>query len=311
MKRGAIQLTLNHYFKIVNRRYREFRLYDTKVKARPIINNVVSEYAIKSIAMHPNGTYNKHDSIFVVIINTALAGSASSCSTPPVASSPGYVALYTVLSLMLRCTIPMPLCIQGNEVILADVAGLMFSIDLRTMRNCGSFRGNSGSVRSIEVHPTLPLVAAVGLDRHLRVYNANTKRGVSSVYLKQRLNKVLLSSDSQVGIEIDEELLAAEQREAEEEEALWANLEGGITNKKAKVDGNDDVDAKEGGDAADVNSEDGAGDGDEGEKGPAAEEEPEEEEEEEKKEPQTKKPTKKKGAAGKKKKKKKAAEKNK
>lgn len=109
---------------------------------------------------------------------------------------------------------------------MADVAGTMFAIDLRTMKNCGNFRGNSGSVRSIEHHSSLPLVASVGLDRHLRVYNSSTKRGMASVYLKQRMNKVLLSRDAMVGIEVDEEALAAEEKEAEEEEALWANLEG-------------------------------------------------------------------------------------
>ena len=162
--------------------------YDTKVKARPVVNNIVSEYAIKSITMNPN----------------------------------------------------------GNEVIMADVAGTMFAIDLRTMKNCGNFRGNSGSVRSIEHHSSLPLVASVGLDRHLRVYNSSTKRGMASVYLKQRMNKVLLSRDAMVGIEVDEEALAAEEKEAEEEEALWANLEGGISNKKAKTAGKGAGDAGDG-----------------------------------------------------------------
>jgi ribosome biogenesis protein NSA1 len=45
----------------------------------------------------------------------------------------------------------------------------------------GNYKGNAGSVRSISLHPTLPLFAAVGLDRHLRVYHAATQKLLKKV----------------------------------------------------------------------------------------------------------------------------------
>lgn len=45
----------------------------------------------------------------------------------------------------------------------------------------GSFKGNAGSVRSVSLHPTLPLVAAVGMDRHLRIYHIGTQKVLKKV----------------------------------------------------------------------------------------------------------------------------------
>jgi WD40 repeat protein len=248
---------------VTGTKYREFRLYDTKVQSRPIINNIVSEFAINSICVHPN----------------------------------------------------------GNEVYIGDVAGGIQTIDLRTFRNSGNFRGNSGSVRSLvshltlhspfflprwltferpvtlhgsftisafvqlfysppahripsfsssfashvycwprasdlrrgvvgreergegvghglpclicvsclhfahihpriphpplhqqACHPTLPYLVSCGLDRYMRVYNTDTKRGVASIYLKQRLNQVIVSNDESIGIELDEARCAFSDR---------------------------------------------------------------------------------------------------
>jgi len=56
------------------------------------------------------------------------------------------------------------------------------------------FLGMSGSVRSISFHPTEPLLAAVGLDRFLHVWDSRNKKSQVKVYMKQRLNHVLFSS---------------------------------------------------------------------------------------------------------------------
>ena len=54
----------------------------------------------------------------------------------------------------------------------------------------GAIRGNSGSVREIEAHPTLDLVATVGLDRYVRVYNGSSRKCLGAAYAKQNLTCV-------------------------------------------------------------------------------------------------------------------------
>jgi len=98
------------------------------------------------------------------------------------------------------------------RVAAGDAAGFVYSIDLRkdvrnpksiiadstTLKDDSSgpaaarFVGPTGSVRQLVRHETLPLVAAVGLDRMLRIYDTNTRKQKHCFYLKQRLNAVLV-----------------------------------------------------------------------------------------------------------------------
>lgn len=54
-------------------------------------------------------------------------------------------------------------------------------LDFRMVLN---FKGSSGSLKDIKIHPTLPYIASVSLDRYLRVYHQETKDLINKVYLK-------------------------------------------------------------------------------------------------------------------------------
>ena len=71
-----------------------------------------------------------------------------------------------------------------------DSRGKCVAIDLKTGKSCGSIRGNSGSIREIEVHPTLDLVATAGLDRYVRVYDGTSRKCLGAAYAKQCLTSV-------------------------------------------------------------------------------------------------------------------------
>lgn len=43
------------------------------------------------------------------------------------------------------------------------------------------YRGAIGSIRSIDTHPTLPLIASVSIDQYLRIHSAETYRQISKV----------------------------------------------------------------------------------------------------------------------------------
>jgi len=64
----------------------------------------------------------------------------------------------------------------------------------KDLKVAGKYKGFAGGIRSICFHPTEPLVAAVGLDRFLRVFDSKTRKVVVKTYLKQRLNKTLFLS---------------------------------------------------------------------------------------------------------------------
>lgn len=103
-----------------------------------------------------------------------------------------------------------------NQLIVADSAGYVHSLDLRHLVLGGSRRGRldlknnstinkpemgrfvqgpAGSVRDMMHHPTLPRLAVVGLDRMLRIYDTKTRKQTNCLYLKQRVNCVLVSPD--------------------------------------------------------------------------------------------------------------------
>lgn len=117
----------------------------------------------------------------------------------PVATTPEGQLEYSVSSL---CQL------QEHELAVGDVAGSIYSIDIRMLgrnpksppnKNMGRYVGPAGCVRQMKKHPTLPRLAAVGLDRMLRVYDTNTRKQLDCMYLKQRLNCVLFAQDDTLG----------------------------------------------------------------------------------------------------------------
>jgi len=94
--------------------------------------------------------------------------------------------------------------IDSNRLVVGDSAGFMNTLDLRKITNkhgrslsanIGRFRGPAGSVRQIIKHESLPIIACVGLDRMLRVFDINSRKQLDCIYLKQRLNCMLFCSD--------------------------------------------------------------------------------------------------------------------
>lgn len=60
----------------------------------------------------------------------------------------------------------------------------------------GGFLGSiSGSVRSLSVHPTEPLLASVGLDRFLRIYSTQSRKLLAKVFLKQQMVACAFDTD--------------------------------------------------------------------------------------------------------------------
>lgn len=100
--------------------------------------------------------------------------------------------------------------------------GRVSRIDLRTLRLNGVYKGNTGSIRDIAIHPSMNIVATVGLDRIMRVFDVETRQQLHRVYLRQRLNCVLFSSEELVQCFAKEE---ESEKEEEEKDSSDDDLE--------------------------------------------------------------------------------------
>ena len=114
-----------------------------------------------------------------------------------------------------------------------DTTGRVSRVDLRTLRLSGTYKGNTGSVRDIAIHPTLPRLATVGLDRIMRVFDSESRQQLHRVYLRQQLNAVLFTSEEEVKMFAEEE----------SEESDVDNVSD--VNESSDMDGNDATDTNE------------------------------------------------------------------
>ena len=85
---------------------------------------------------------------------------------------------------------------DSNEILVGTATGHLAQFDVRmsTKGMRRKYRGGTGGIRSIDCHPTHKFFAAVGLDRFLKLYDFNQPKPVQKVYLKSRLNHVLISN---------------------------------------------------------------------------------------------------------------------
>lgn len=113
---------------------------------------------------------------------------------------------------------------DGRSVVVGNSHGYMGVIDLRKGRLLCALKGSAGSVRSIQCHKSMPVVASCGLDRFMRLHSLNDKNLLHKVYLKSRLNCLLLTSQEKWEEE-DLTLVEAEDVKEEEADEVWDNMQ--------------------------------------------------------------------------------------
>eukprot|EP00581_Thalassiosira_minuscula_P018936 CAMPEP_0183721086 /NCGR_PEP_ID=MMETSP0737-20130205/13500_1 /TAXON_ID=385413 /ORGANISM="Thalassiosira miniscula, Strain CCMP1093" /LENGTH=638 /DNA_ID=CAMNT_0025951057 /DNA_START=95 /DNA_END=2011 /DNA_ORIENTATION=+ len=100
---------------------------------------------------------------------------------------------------------------DSNTLAVADSIGDCHLLDLRKMSSGNKFNksrnkakeeiglgrlvGPGGSIRQLALHPTLPHLACVGLDRKLWTWDVSRRKMMDCVYLRQRLNSLLFCED--------------------------------------------------------------------------------------------------------------------
>jgi hypothetical protein len=194
----------------------------------------------------------------------------------------------------------------ATEVFVGDKAGRLVVVDIRTMKECAHLvPGSGGSIRSLDLHPTLPYLAvsespllcattgvspgaqAVGLDRTARVYNTESRKLRHTFYLKQRQTALLFDKEEalQSTSSADGDVEAAQDDDDEAGEGLLDEIEGDQEPELYEDMGSDLSDALSDEDEEDSEDDDDGGDG--GGKGGSSDDE---DEDEDARRPKTKKP---------------------
>ncbi|XP_042372779.1 WD repeat-containing protein 74-like [Plectropomus leopardus] len=113
----------------------------------------------------------------------------------------------------------------GSTVVVGNTHGQIALLDLRKGLVRGCLKGLAGGVRGLQCHPSQPVVASCGLDRFLRIHSLEDRKLQHKVYLKSRLNCLLLSSgdlEDAAGAAASQEV--KEEEEGEEDE-VWQSME--------------------------------------------------------------------------------------
>eukprot|EP00116_Pleurobrachia_bachei_P006371 sb/3466633/ len=114
---------------------------------------------------------------------------------------------------------------RGDNVFFGNGKGDLTRVDVRAInRDVVKYKGAAGGLRGVAVHRTEPFLASVGLDRHLRVHDINTREMVHKFYLKHKLNCAVFTSER------------VREKEEEDEEDVWEILDGV---KRRKIDDNE------------------------------------------------------------------------
>lgn len=86
---------------------------------------------------------------------------------------------------------------RDHHVVVGSGKGKIMLVDLRKKGSVVQhYKGAVGAVKSIACHRTQPYLVSVGFDRNLLVHNLNSKALIRKMYLKARLNSILLRSDA-------------------------------------------------------------------------------------------------------------------
>ena len=86
-----------------------------------------------------------------------------------------------------------------DTLVYADSGGDVNALSLASRKHLGWYVPSpAGAIRSMAMHPTLPLFAATGLDRKCHVFELESRTKLATTFLKQRQSALLFSDTARV-----------------------------------------------------------------------------------------------------------------
>ena len=176
-------------------------------------------------------------------IRTSASSSATTSTRRPVLYTPEHLLSHRITSV---CQLS-----DGNTLAIGDSIGDVHLLDMRKMHSGKSYTSTSnkrkakeeislgrlvgpgGSIKQLCIHPTLPYIACVGLDRKLWTWDVNKRKMMDCIYLKQRLNCFLFCEDESWNNENDND----DGSDGENEKYDYdIDGEGGMENEEDEVE---------------------------------------------------------------------------
>jgi len=71
-----------------------------------------------------------------------------------------------------------------RRFLVGNTQGEMAEFDIKRLSSSAivhKYKGVIGSIRSIDTHPILPLIASASIDQYIRIHNADTHRQIAKV----------------------------------------------------------------------------------------------------------------------------------
>ncbi|KAH7942436.1 hypothetical protein HPB49_024088 [Dermacentor silvarum] len=110
---------------------------------------------------------------------------------------------------------------RPEQVVVGNSHGRVGLLDIRRKGMVHVYKGVAGSIRAVCCHPSLPLVASCGLDRFVRVHDLHSRLLITKLYLKSRLNCLLMRTD----FTVEDEEENKDKEEATADDDLWEEME--------------------------------------------------------------------------------------
>lgn len=183
---AAAALT-NTYRVATGTHYSHLRLYDTSVSRRPVFSSTLSQTPILQLHLHPSTPVDPHSLL-------------TSGKEPPETTN----------------------TLQNLHFIHTDKNGHFGLYSTQTRRSLGIYRGATGAVlsaTSAESQDGEYIVAGVGFDRYLWVYEGEEREMVSKVYAKTKGTAVVV-------LDTEDEVVEKKKNKKDvEEEDVWDEME--------------------------------------------------------------------------------------
>lgn len=123
----------------------------------------------------------------------------------------------------------------GVGVWAANGMGRIECLDLRMNRLHSALKGPAGAVKSLALHPQLPVIASVGLDRFFRLHDTASRKVVCKIYLKQQSTAVVwgeIPAQAQLQPEPVGKLAAADMVQSDVQSDM---IETGVERNRSKA----------------------------------------------------------------------------
>lgn len=200
-RRWSAQIPKNTYRIATGTHYSHLRLYDTSVSRRPVFSSTLSRTPILQLRLHPSTPSDPNSQL------------TSTKEAPETTST-----------------------LQNLHFIHTDKNGHFGLYNTHTRHAIGIYKGATGAVLSVtatESQEGESLVAGVGFDRYLWVYEGEERKVVSKVYAKTKGTAVVV-------LDAEDEVVE-KKKEKSVEDGVWDEMEEIVDD-----DGGDDDGGSEG-----------------------------------------------------------------